>query len=75
LNAISGGYTRLGVRGGWQGGPEEQHYRYEVDVPDTAKARQFFIIYRKLLEARFLQSEIYIQSFPLTGVPGTFTLR
>jgi hypothetical protein len=68
LNGISGGYTRYPVAGGWQGGPQEHHYVFQVDVPDVPKSRMFFTIYRALLEARFAQAEIYVRSYRVAAV-------
>lgn len=73
LNGISGGYTQYPVTGGWQGGPRENNYVFQVDVPDVPKSRTFFTVYRALLEARFAQAEIYVRSYRVGGVKK-FTL-
>ncbi len=75
LNALSGGYTRLPVKGGWQGGPEEANHLFIVDVPDTPRAKTFFRIYRALLQARFGQDEIYLRSYSVAGVSPFRRLR
>lgn len=73
LNGISGGYTQYPVKGGWQGGPQEDNWLFQVDVPDTPASKTFFTVYRALLELRFAQSEIYVRSYRVAGV-GRFRL-
>ncbi|MDA1001380.1 MAG: hypothetical protein O2807_12810 [bacterium] len=54
------GYSQYAGSGGWAAYPEEEHFKYQVDVLDDQFNEKFFEYFRKVLERWFRQEKIWM---------------